>query len=289
MRKEFNRQSIKSCLQTKWVGRSFYFHEEIGSTNEEGRILAMQGAPCGTLIVADMQNAGKGRRGRSWQSPSSTNLYFSLIIRPGIPMEKTSMLTLVAAHAVCRALRQRTDLSCFIKWPNDVVVNGKKVCGILTELHLLPGQGYAVVVGIGINVKKQEFGELSAAATSLEEAMFLEAEYDNKSQSRRDGQECKVQQPVLDRSSLLAHILVCLEQDIEAFVEVQGLGSLAGSYTELLINKDRAVRVLDPKGEYEGIARGIDENGQLLVEGQDGRISAVYAGEVSVRGIYGYV
>ncbi len=267
---DYNHAGIRTKLTTKWVGSRLWFYESTDSTNLRAREEAQNGAPHGTMIVADLQTSGRGRRGRSWESPAGVNIYFSLILRPDLVQDKASMLTITIAHAVSKAIARKTGLDCKIKWPNDIVVNGKKVCGILTEMGFNKDGGYYVVVGVGINVRSQHFApELADKATSLED---------------EDGRLEKI-----SRSHLLAEILGAFEEDYDSLMVCQDLTGILESYNHMLINRDALVRVLDPKGEYEGEARGITKTGELLVETADGTVVQVYAGEVSVRGIYGYV
>lgn len=282
---DYNQARIRSLLATKWVGNRLLFYDVTDSTNLQAREEAEDGAPHGTLIVADRQTAGRGRRGRSWESPAGVNVYFSLIMRPDVVPDKASMLTLIMAHSVCRVIALRTGLDCKIKWPNDVVVSGRKVCGILTEMGLRKDGSFYLVVGVGINVRLQEFApELSGKATSLEDEIGR----------RSTAALCKVTDSLegdlaVSRSLLLAEIMGAFEEDYEIFLSRQNLSGLLDSYNHMLINKDAKVRVLDPRGEYDGKALGITETGELLVETVNGTVERVYAGEVSVRGIYGYV
>lgn len=264
----FGGEEISGLLETKWAARELKFYEETDSTNIQAGCEAINGAPHGTLIVADKQCAGRGRRGRSWESPAGTNIYFSLILKPDFTPDKASMLTLVMAYSVNRAIMELTGLACGIKWPNDIVVNGRKVCGILTEMSV-DGTGIRhVIIGVGINVGLQEFlPELADKATCLVKEAGIR----------------------ISRSRLISRIMGAFEEDYEAFAACGDLRLLLDSYNKMLVNCDAKVRVLDPQGEYEGTARGITKTGELLVETEEGSLVEVYAGEVSVRGIYGYV
>lgn len=269
-------------MQTKWAGKHLHYHECIESTNTALRDLAMQGACHGTLVVADRQTAGRGRRGRSWESPASKNIYFSLLLRPTFTPDKASMLTLVMACAVTRGIEQALQESASvaavplklselqIKWPNDILLNQKKICGILTELHMSPENAneYSVIIGVGINVKAQVFPEeLAGKAGSIE---------------GETGRH-------ISRKQLTKAILSAFEACYEQFEAEGDLTALLNEYNGHLINCDNQVKVLDPKGEFNGVARGISSTGELLVELPDGSVTAVYAGEVSVRGTCGYV
>lgn len=256
--------------------------EEIDSTNTEARREALQGAVEGLVVTADAQTAGKGRRGRSWESKAGDNLYFSMLLRPELPVAKAPMVTLIMALAVAKAVEQFCGLKPAIKWPNDLVLSRKKICGILTEMHMSDGQIEDVIVGTGINVNQQVFSdELADKATSL--LLEVDGEMWNAGQGKR--LECKK----MDKEKLLHTVLNEFESLYNLFIEVQDLSFLQEEYNERLINKNKEVLVLEPGNEYHAVARGINSEGELLVEKEDGSIEAVYAGEVSVRGIYGYV
>lgn len=265
----FSKVEIESKIETNWVGRNIIFHKETSSTNIDAKELAEKGEAAGTVVVADMQTAGRGRRGRGWVSPAGKDIYMTVVLRPQCRPEKASVLTLVMALAVLKAVSEQIPQRCSIKWPNDIVVNGKKICGILTEMSAeLDGIHY-VVIGTGINVN-QEFlaEEIQETATALRI-------------------ECGHQ---INRATLVARTLYYLEKYYAIFEENWDFSGLVNEYNQFLVNRDREVCVLDPKGAYEGTARGINENGELLVERKsDGELVQVYAGEVSVRGIYGYV
>ena len=255
-------------MDTKWAGHPVSFYETINSTNLRAKLDADNGAPEGALIVADMQTAGRGRRGRTWSSPAGVNVYFTLILKPDYTPDKASMVTLVMAMAVTEGIRETCGVEAGIKWPNDIVVNGKKVCGILTEMSVEKDFIHYVVIGDGINVGLQEFApEIADVATSLQA-------------------ECGRKVP---KATLVANIMKAFEKYYDRFREKTDLSGLTKSYNAMLVNRGREVRVLDPKGEYCGVSGGINDAGELLVELPDGRVENVYAGEVSVRGIYGYV
>ena len=242
-------------------------YEEIDSTNTEARCLSLKGAEEGLVVTAKKQTAGKGRRGRSWESPADENLYFSILLRPKLAPEKAPMLTLLMAYSVAKAL-QKKNINIEIKWPNDLVLSKKKICGILTEMNLAEGQVEDVIVGVGLNVNTMRFSEeLDDKATSLT------IELGRK----------------LECGELLGWILEEFEERYHQFLEVQDLSFLQEDYNGMLINRNREVLVLEPGNEYQAEALGINELGELLVKKTDGRIEAVFAGEVSVRGIYGYV
>lgn len=256
-------------FDTTWAGKDFRYLEMTGSTNDDCVCFLKEGAEHGVVVAAGQQTGGKGRRGRSWSSPPGESVYMSIGLRPEFSPDHASMLTLVMALAVTSALEQTCGVKdAWIKWPNDIVIGGRKVCGILTEMHLEGERIDYVVIGVGVNVNSREFlPELTQMATSL----WIEC-----------GQ-------IYECDCITEAILKSFEQYYEKFVETCDMSAIMGEYVEKMINVGRKVRVLDPQGEYAATARGINEKGELLVEREDGTIEAVYAGEVSVRGIYGYV
>lgn len=263
-----SKEEIEKGLHTQWAGRNMICLESTDSTNVQVKHLAQRGAAHGTVVVAESQSAGRGRLGRKWESPAGSNLYFSLLLRENIVPQKASMLTLVMGLALQEAIEQVCGIETKIKWPNDIVLDGRKIAGILTEMYFKEDNSAYVIIGTGVNVKAQDF------VPQLEnKAAFLE-------------NTCK--EPV-SREALLAKILECFEGKVALFIKTMDFSLLRQSYNEVLVNCGREVRVLDPAGEYTGTAQGINEEGELLVRRPDGTVEKVYAGEVSVRGVYGYV
>ena len=259
---------IKSLMHTEWVAKEVLYFDTIDSTNTKAQELAEKGYPSGTLVVADKQESGKGRRGRSWASPSGTGIFMTLMIKPDINPNNASMLTLVAALAVAKAITSVTGEEAMIKWPNDIVVNSKKVCGILTEMNAQFDYINHIVVGIGINVHNESFPEeISQMASSL----LIEA----------GGKR-------FHRAQIIAETMSYFEQYYDTFLKTQDLSALVREYDELLVNRNKSVRVLDPKEPFDGKAMGITPKGELIVDTWESR-KLVSSGEVSVRGIYGYV
>lgn len=243
-------------------------YREIDSTNTQAQRMAREGAGEGLVVVSDKQTAGKGRRGRTWESPEGVNLYFSILLRPDISTKEAPMLTLVMAYSAAKVIKEELDLPVQIKWPNDLILDGKKICGMLTEMELGSEGISNVVVGVGINVNTRSFPEeLKEKATSI----YLVT-----------GQET-------EREPLLNGILEEFGRQYEAFIRAGDLSGLVDAYNEMLVNRDREVLVLDPEGEYSARALSMNSVGELLVRRPDGKVEAIYAGEVSVRGVYGYV
>lgn len=248
--------------------------ESVDSTNDEIKRRAVRGAQEGLVITAGVQTAGRGRSGRKWEMRPKESVATSLLLRPDLPVKKLPCLTLVAAMAVRRAVADLCALETEIKWPNDLVKNGKKICGILTELSAKEGEAEYVVIGIGVNVHNLLFSsELLDKATSLDrerQALGLE----------------KLPQDICEK--LTDRIWQEFFLLYEVFYLTGDLRVLMEEYNRFLVNRNQQVKVLDPKGQWEGVARGIDAAGVLLVETKED-LRRVDAGEVSVRGVYGYV
>lgn len=259
---------MKSRLSTRWLGQACVYRECVDSTNNWARRLAEEGAEEGTLVVTEEQTGGKGRRGRSWTASRGANIMMTLLLRPKIRPEHASRLTLLMAMAVAEGIQKVTGLSAGIKWPNDVVVGGKKVCGILTELSAEVDYVNYVVIGAGINVNQEHFPEeLSRIAGSL----------------------CQETGEHISRPELAAAVLLELERLYAIFLKTEDLVELYESYNLHCVNIGHEIRVLEPGKEYTGTTDGINARGELVVRKADGTVTEVYAGEVSVRGLYGYV
>ena len=262
----YNETTIADQIHTKWAGKTVHFARETDSTNLWIKRLAKEGASEGTLALAEFQSAGRGRLGRSWEVPEGTSVMMSILLRPKFEPQYAPTLTLVMGMAVAKAVKN-LGFDVSIKWPNDVVVSHKKICGILTEMGVRDGKIDYAVIGVGINVNIKEFPEeMADKATSL----YLES-----------GRE-------FDRSEIPGLVMEAFEKYYEKFAATCDLSGLKEEYESILANYNQPVRVL-AKEPYEGVARGITDGGELLVEKTDGTIATVSAGEVSVRGLYSYV
>ena len=262
----YNETTIADQIHTKWAGKTVHFARETDSTNLWIKRLAKEGASEGTLALAEFQSAGRGRLGRSWEVPEGTSVMMSILLRPKFEPQYAPTLTLVMGMAVAKAVKS-LGFDVSIKWPNDVVVSHKKICGILTEMGVRDGKIDYAVIGVGINVNIKEFPEeMVDKATSL----YLESGKD------------------FDRSQIPGLVMEAFEKYYEKFAATCDLSGLKEEYESILANYNQPVRVL-AKEPYEGVARGITDGGELLVEKTDGTIVAVSAGEVSVRGLYSYV
>jgi BirA family biotin operon repressor/biotin-[acetyl-CoA-carboxylase] ligase len=280
--KEFNMEykqldpiSIENKMTTKDFGKRVIYYEEIDSTNTAAKELGKQTGNHGALVLAEEQNQGKGRLGRDWSSPKGSGIFMTIVLQPQILPVHASMLTLVAALAVNQGIRKVTGLDSYIKWPNDIVVNGKKVCGILTEMSTMNDKLECVVIGMGINANRDVFPEeLKKTATSLK-------------------LECKKE---VERTELIVAIMEYLEQYYVLFGQTESFIDMVTEYNEVLINRNKQVRIIGAHKEYTGTALGINETGALLVQTEEqhqgittSAIKTVVSGEVSVRGMYGYV
>lgn len=261
-------EEVKSRLFTKWAGKQVYYFDKVDSTNNKAKRLAEENAEHGTVVLADQQEQGKGRRGKAWSTLPKTAVAMTIIVRPQIRPEKASMLTLVMGLAVARSCRELYGLEAKIKWPNDIVVKGKKLCGILTEMSTEMNLINYIVIGAGINVNMKAFPEeIQNVAASI---------------AIETGKEH-------NRAELIQYCIQNFEAYYEKFGETEDLSLLQQEYNELLVSYDQEVRIMEPGNEYSGISKGINEKGELMVVDQAGKMTLVYAGEVSVRGIYGYV
>jgi BirA family biotin operon repressor/biotin-[acetyl-CoA-carboxylase] ligase len=254
---------ITEMTQGSMFGRSFRYYDEIESTNVEAKELAMAGAPEGTVVIAELQLAGRGRLGRRWTSPAGKGLLFSVILRPTLPMSRAHMLTIVAAVAAARGIEAQTDASVRIKWPNDLFVGDRKAGGILLEVAGEQDVVEWVIVGIGINVNT-EYAELPVdlrrTAVSLKMATG---------------------EPV-DRSELLARILLALET---AYKEAQkhGFDRALSEFRQRDYLLKRSVSVQTREGPVIGEATGIDNQGALLVQLPHRHIRRFHSGDVTLH------
>lgn len=261
-------EAVSSNLNSQWLGKDLRFYDTIDSTNLEVRRLAEAGAEHGLTVIAEEQVSGKGRRGRSWLGKAGTGIWMSFLLKPEIALENSSMLTLITALAVAKAINEVTNVSCGIKWPNDLIVNGKKVCGILTELSAQMDELNYIVVGLGINVNMEEFpDDLKDKATSLQ----IET-------GKR-----------IYRAPLAAKVLEYFEKYYEQFIQTEDLSTFKDEYNHLLVHMNQKIRVIRGSKETIYTSHGINERGELLAETASGKIESILSGEVSVRGILGYV
>lgn len=262
---------LTAAMSGRLVGREVVCLDTVDSTNSEVKRRAANGANQGLAVISDEQTAGRGRRGNAFQSLKGKGLFCSVLLRPQVPLDALGQLTAWTAVAVCRAIEACCGLDCGIKWTNDIILGGKKLCGILTELEFEAesAAAVAVVVGVGINVGQTEadFGpDLSPIATSLTQALG---------------------RPVR-RAELAVHLLSALDEMYAAFP--QGKVAYLDEYRRRCVTTGHEVALVGPDGSREpALAQEVDDDFALVCRLPDGSTRTVTAGEVSVRGLLGYV
>ncbi|TYR79931.1 biotin--[acetyl-CoA-carboxylase] ligase [Priestia megaterium] len=249
-------------LQTKKIGQHIHYEESVDSTQKIAHRMAQEGAEEGTIIVAEEQTAGRGRLDRKWYSPKYTGVWMSIILRPNIPPQQAPQLTLLTAVAVVQAIQEVTGLSPDIKWPNDILLNGKKIVGILTEMQADFDRIHSVIIGIGMNVNQQleHFDkQIQQIATSLS----IEKEEE------------------INRAALMQAIFLKLEALYEEYL-TNGfrLIKLLWEAHAVSIGKRIVARTL--KANIEGIAKGITEDGTLLLEDDEGVIHSIHSADIEL-------
>jgi len=253
---------LEPLLATNDLGRKLHVHASLPSTNAEAARLADEGAPHGEVVIAEQQTAGRGRRGRSWFGTEGKSLLLSVVLRPELPPQRAPELTLVAAVAVCEAVRELGAADATIKWPNDVEVHGQKIAGLLLELKAEADKVHHVVLGVGVNVNQvaADFPEeLRAIATSLREV--------------RGGS--------VSRGLFCARLLGRLEGWL-GMHEALGLGPVIDRWRQLSGTLGSRVRVeLGDGAKVEGVATDLDETGALLVRVASGAVHRILAGDVT--------
>ena len=256
-------EEVAPSLSTERFGRNLVFHEEVDSTNVKAKILARQGASEGTVLVADSQTGGRGRMGRAWVSPPGANLYFSVVLRPPVPPLRLSQIPLLAAAAIHQALDSSVEgVPAMIKWPNDILIGGRKVCGILCEMETEPDMTHFVIVGIGINVNLENMpDEIGEIATSLS----LESGIEHS------------------RPGILSAILNRFEPLYDRWLEADDLRDVLPYLERYAWLKDRDVTVEQYRSTLAGRVRGLTGTGELLLEAEDGRVHMVSSGEAHIK------
>ena len=254
---------VTPFLTAQRFGRNILYHDVTASTNLLAKSLANDGSPEGSVVVADSQTSGRGRMGRIWVSPSGVNLYFSLILRPGVPSIRVPQLTVLVAAAIHQALVSvASDLAPLIKWPNDILLNGKKVCGVLCEMQSEPDLTHFVVVGIGLNINQTLMpSELQDVATSL----FLET-------------GC-----LFARPELLASVLNHFEPLYDAWILQEDLGFILPYLEKYSLLQSKQVTIDQLKRTLSGTVKGIARGGELVIEGSDGQTHLISSGEAHLR------
>jgi BirA family biotin operon repressor/biotin-[acetyl-CoA-carboxylase] ligase len=254
--------AFESSLTTVTFGRPFHYHASLESTNTFAMELARRGAPEGTLVLADSQTVGRGRMGRRWVSPPAKSLLFSLILRPSLPAQSAAQTTLLMSLAVANVLREKAGVDAEIKWPNDVLIRGKKVCGILVEMEGALDRLDFLVAGLGINVNQDDRdwpAELEPAAVSL------------RQETGR----------ILDRAELLKELMNESERLYGRLLRGE-FSALLQEWQAMSCMTGRQVRARLAGRDVLGMAIGLDPDGALQVRLDNGIIERIVAGDVEL-------
>lgn len=252
---------VKLHLKTERFGHAITYFDSVDSTQIVAQQYAQNGAKEGHVIIANEQTAGKGRLGRKWFSKQGT-IALSVILRPNLPPHKTPQLTLLTAVAIVRAIKEVTGISCEIKWPNDVLINGKKLVGILTEMHAEPDVVRSVIIGIGVNVNEQQEDipeEIQSIATSL---------------AIEKGEQVR-------RAPLIAAILNEMEKLYDLYV-VEGFSVIRPLWEAHSISIHTHIRARTANDVIYGYAKGITDDGVLLLEDENGVIHRIYSADIEI-------
>ena len=263
-------------------------YDSVASTNDIAKQLINDYCPEGTIISADEQTDGRGRSGRVWEAKKGESISTSLVLYPTLPQDYIACITL----AVRSAIKKFCGLECKIKWPNDVICSDKKICGILTERLFIEGKS-AVIVGIGVNVKNTDFPEeLEDKATSV--LNEVAAEKEEMREVLKDMNDENYNSDVMrklvedDNTELLYLIWDKFNEYYDIFIKSGNMAGLVNEYNDNCINVGRVVRARDLIEDIDGVALGISDKGELVISTGQGK-RFVSSGEVSVRGLYGYV
>lgn len=253
--------AIRTNLQTKRMAHQIHYYDVVESTQDKAHTLALDGAPEGTVVITEQQRKGKGRLGRAWKSPKGTGIWMSFILRPKIPPFRAPQLTLLTAVAVVQAIQTVTGIQAEIKWPNDILINGKKVVGILTELQAEADIVQSIIVGVGINVNVKTFpDELKNKATSL----YIE---NNKKE--------------IERAVLIRAFFQHFEQLYKEYLE-HGFKPIKLRWESYAISLGKYITARTLNGEIHGYAVGITDEGVLLIEDNDNNIHEIYSADIEI-------
>lgn len=253
-------QELQSKLTTTTFGRRLNIYDAIDSTQDKARFEAENGAPEGTLFIAEQQLNGRGRMGRGWISPKGKGIWMSLVLRPTVPIHCAPQLTLLTAVALCRSLTRITELNIGIKWPNDLLIDGKKISGILLESAAEDERLKYVIAGIGISVNLVEADyppELLAKAVSLRMAAGRQ----------------------WNRTSIISEFLQEWETLYSLYQE-QGFHPIVSLWEALSVSLGKPARLLTPQGEIAGTPVALEESGAIRIKLEDGSEVPVYSAEM---------
>ena len=260
----FNGVEVSSALSTDFIGRNIRFYPSVDSTNKKAFELGRAGEPEGTVVIADSQTGGKGRLGRKWESPAGVNLYTSILLRPGIPPARAHNLTFVSAVAVAETVGRLSPVRPVVKWPNDILLDGKKTAGILLEMDSEPDRVHFIIAGIGVNINIKDAdlpAPLRSTATSL---------YEKRGE-------------LTDRAGFAAALYSDFEKWYKVYME-QGFSPVMEAWKGYFASTGRPVTVRSLDAVTEGVCTGVDADGALLVRTFSGAVERVVSGDVEQRG-----
>lgn len=256
--KPLSQEALRHNLKTEFIGRNLVYYERIGSTNDIAKQFAESGEPEGTVVVADEQLAGRGRFGRTWKAPPYSSLLVSIVLRPALQPAQIARVTMAIALGACDGITAITGLDARIKWPNDILLNGKKCAGVLSEANTTGVQIEYAVCGLGVNVN------FSAAGSGIpEEATTLADEAGR----------------VFEREQLLAEILTAVEQ---YYLRLKNGETLHTDWAARLATLNQSIRARTPWGEETGIAEAVDEDGALVLRRADGSLVRLVSADVTL-------
>ncbi|HHX17417.1 MAG TPA: biotin--[acetyl-CoA-carboxylase] ligase [Clostridium sp.] len=270
-----NSKEIMEERESKLLGKNIIYFPEIDSTNNYAKKIAQEGCEEGTVVIADLQTSGRGRLGRQWNSADKKGILMSVVLKPKISIEELQIITLVASVTVVEAIKELTGIDLGVKWPNDIILDGRKVCGILIEASMEMDKINFVVLGIGLNVwheKEDFFGELEEKATSL--SIYM----------RKKGQLNDI---IIRRSEIIKRILYKLEGLYDK-VNKGDLESITALWRKYSVTLGKEVLIVVKGEQHSGMAIDITKEGKLIVECIDGTRKEVLSGEIFVRGLLGY-
>jgi len=257
---------IKTSLETKILGREIHHFHSVDSTNRVAKELAEEGAPEGTVVIAEVQTHGRGRMDREWLSPAG-GIWMSAVLKPDLPPYRVQGITLVAAVAIVEAIKEVTGLDPMIKWPNDIYLEGKKICGILTEMKGEADRVHYIVIGIGVNVNNTFAGLKEEGLNAASLSMFVNMR--------------------VDRKKLVRSILFFLEEHYADYCS-KGIASVLEAWRENNCTLGNHVVVKMGEREFAGIAEEITPEGGLLLRDETGGTRVFYSGEVTITSHGGY-
>ena len=253
---------IKSVIKTKLLGNKIYAFWSIGTTNDFAYQRAMQGEKEGTLVIAEKQERGRGRKGRLWDSQFGKGLWFSLILKPDLPSSYSGLIPYLAGVSVAQAVEKITELQPDLKWPNDLLLSGKKFCGMLSDVHFNDSNIAFIILGIGVNVNYNPHKwseDIEKVATSLR----IES---NKR---------------INRAELLAEILLALDQNYEKF-KLNGIAEILGQWKKRCPAFKKNITVVQENKKLTGLFYDLDEEGRLVLKSENGELSKIVTGDIVI-------